>query len=188
MHQIRILVVAVLFLVGDPDRTWAEPKGPLDMPGRLEGLWKVSLCINDGHCWIRFENQKTGDSHTMGRYPRGTGGRLDEQGQVKFPNAKVSGVQWDLDLKYEPDVRNGKYLLLSVLVKNPPIYRGSGHGIGYSALRNNCASFARNAWHYYSGEGYPLAWIPTPEDLRLGVLKRHPHVAGGRPKTQLAGR
>ncbi|MCZ6665217.1 MAG: hypothetical protein O7B81_07925 [Gammaproteobacteria bacterium] len=181
-------MVAFLFLTGVSDRIWAEPKGPMDLPERLEGLWKVSLCINHGHCWIRFENRETGEIHTMGRYPRKTGGRRDEQGQLIGPHAKVSGIQWDLDLKYEPDVQNGKYLLLSVLVKNPPVYRGRGNGFGYSTLRNNCASFARNAWHYYSGDGYPLARIPTPEDLRLEVLKRHPHVAGGKPKSPLAGR
>ncbi|MFQ5732391.1 MAG: hypothetical protein ACE5KM_10620 [Planctomycetaceae bacterium] len=42
-------------------------------------------------------------------------------------------------------------------------------------------TYARDAWHYYSGEGYALGRIHAPEDLLHEVLKRHPEVTRRKP-------
>lgn len=175
-HDIRPAVIAAFLLLA-AGAGKVEPKGPNELPKRLEGLWKVSLCINPAHCWIRFEQTETGEVHTLGRYPKGVGGKRDpETGEWLWPDAELAGLQWDLDLQHEQEVQQGKYRLLSVLVKNPPIYRGRTNGFGHGYWHNNCATYARDAWHYYSGEGYPLPRIHTPDDLLLEVLQRHPEL------------
>lgn len=174
MLRCAALVLSVTLLCGAVPHE-VEPKGPHELPARLEGVWKISLCISGPHSWIRFEHTDTGDVHTLGRYKQGVGGiRNVTTGEQVWPDAALSGVQWDLDLQHEGDVRQGKYRLVSVLVENPPIYRGRDDGFGYHLLRNNCTTYARDAWHYYSGEGYPLPIVHTPGHLLVGVLKRHP--------------
>lgn len=153
------------------------PLKPDELPTRLPGVWKVSLCINDTHAWLRFENQENGTVRSFGRYQRGVGGWWDEEKQRwLYPHAPVAGVYCDMEQKYEPDVRAGKSLLLSVLVKNPKIYRGIGDGFGHGWVRNNCITFARDAWYYYSREWYPLPSLHAPGDLLVQVLKQHPEV------------
>jgi hypothetical protein len=175
MFRRASLVLATVLLCGALPPADVDPKGPHELPERLEGLWKVSLCISGPHSWIRLEHTGTGEVHTLSRYKQGVGGiRNVTTGEQVWPAAAVSGVQWDLDMQYEDEFRQGKYRLLRVLVENPPIYRGRDDGFGYYLLRNNCTTYARDAWHYYSGEGYPLPVVHTPEHLLVGVLKRHP--------------
>jgi len=152
-------------------------KGPGELPERLEGVWKVSLCISDGHTWIRFENVKTSRVHTLGRYFIGNGGWWDKKARRWiYPPAARSGVYLDRELRCEADVHSGKIPMLSVLVRNPRIYRGRGNGFGHWGVQNNCVTFARDAWHYYCGEAYPLPRIHAPDDLLYEVLRRHPEI------------
>ena len=75
----------------------AQPKetlGPGEMPCQLEGVWKITLCIecradHVGHTWLRYERCEEGaprEVHTVGRYWKGHGGARG-----------VSGVQHDED-------------------------------------------------------------------------------------------
>lgn len=140
--------------------------GPDAIPEQLPGVWRVGLCIKGStHAWIRFENVNTGEVHTVGRYAILAGGR---------PPVTRSGLQWDRDLRREEDVRAGKYLLLTVEITDPKIYRGLTNGYGHGLIKNNCATYARDAWRHYSGETYRLSFIETPQDLLARVLERHP--------------
>jgi hypothetical protein len=167
---------------GPKDATRADflrtrPLGPAAVPERLEGDWIVSLCIHQGHAWIRFENPRSGALHTLSRHRKGWGGRRHkETAKWLVPPARVSGVHWDLDLHYEDQVLARQHVLLSVMVANPTVYRGQDRGFGYNLLGNNCATFARDAWHHYSGEWYWLPGNDLPEDLADYILLRHPEV------------
>jgi len=152
--------------------------GPDDVPRKLKGKYKVSLCIRSGHAWIRFFNLRTGETHTAGRYGGGSGGRFDTAtGQKLWPSAENSGIHWDMELKQELFIRAGKFKLISVYVTDPEIFRGEAGGYGHYLVRNNCATYARDAWKYYSGEFYDLGVVHLPADLRSAVLKRHPDIA-----------
>ncbi|MFQ5732392.1 MAG: hypothetical protein ACE5KM_10625 [Planctomycetaceae bacterium] len=108
------------------------------MPQRLSGTWKVSLCIGSGHSWTRFEETTSGEIHTFGRFHAGNGGSFDWRKLRKtWPNSKVSGVHMDMELRLEKHIKGGKFLLLSVFVKDPPIYRGRRHGCGHGLSRTN---------------------------------------------------
>ena len=39
-------------------------------PRQLSGVWYVSLCASSGHAWIRFQNESTGEVHTLVPYNR----------------------------------------------------------------------------------------------------------------------
>ncbi|MBL8849673.1 MAG: hypothetical protein JNG89_08310, partial [Planctomycetaceae bacterium] len=41
---------------------------------------------------------------------------------------------------------------------------------------NNCATYARDAWHFYTGEHWELPVIHTPKALRESVGHEHPEV------------
>jgi hypothetical protein len=144
---------------------------------QLHGLWKVSLCITRGHAWIRYESVDTGEVHTIGRYSKGEGGRVDPQtGRQVWPETQEAGLQWDMDLRYEPHIRKGRFLLLSVLVDSPRIIRGEKDGYGHGIWHVNCVTYARDAWACYTGEYYDLPIIALPDDFRAEVVRRHPEV------------
>jgi hypothetical protein len=153
------------------------PKGPRELPDKLAGIWKVSICATRHHTWIRFENVHTHEVRTLGRFQKGAPGLTDSRtGQAIIPPLQESGVHMDLDLMFEDEIRSGRFILLSVILKNPTIYRGGNNGFGYTFCRQNCTSYARGAWQFYSGEDYPQLWLDMPEDFAYFIWKRHPQV------------
>jgi len=147
--------------------------GPDQLPSHLQGLWKISLCGTSFHTWIRYQNTETGEVHTISRYNRGRGGMTSSTGKQIWPSAPVTGVIWDIDLKYEPGISQGKYILRSCYVRNPRIYRGIHQGRGHLCLYLNCTSHARNAWNYYTGEQYCLFPVSAPWILKRAVERRN---------------
>jgi hypothetical protein len=65
-------------------------------------------------------------------------------------------------------------MLLSVYVEDPEIFGGIDDGYGHDGYHNNCVTHARDAWHFYSKELYPLSTFHTPKSLCEQVLARHP--------------
>jgi hypothetical protein len=157
---------------------WPGPiqiKGPGQIPTQLQGVWKVSLCSQPGHSWIRYEHVETGEVHTIARFRKGAGGRKSKAtGQVIVPAVPESGLYWDQDIRMEPDVRAGRFILLSCLVKDPAIPVGKNQGAGYAAIDDNCATYARDAWHYYTGEFYELGAVHYPNTLGEAAWKKYP--------------
>jgi hypothetical protein len=150
-----------------------EIRGPAELPAQLLGVWDISLCVSDSHAWIRYENVQTGEVHTCGRYGRGFGGITDKiSGKEVWPAAPTGGVLWDQDLLYEFGCRPDKRVLRVVRMENPPIYRGAFHGRGHLGVRINCATYARDAWYFYSGEYYCLPMIASPDALEAHTRKR----------------
>lgn len=144
------------------------------LPEQLPGVWKVSLCAKKGHTWIRFENQTTKEVRTLGRFARGVGGKWNRETRSwDWRPAPVSGVLMDMELRHEPSIKKGYYILLSVYAKDPKIFRGINNGVGHHGIRNNCVTYARDAWHFYSNEWYNLPPIHTPASLRKRVIKYH---------------
>ena len=164
-----------------------QPGGPSDIPKSLEGTWNVSICIGEDHAWIRFENASNPEIvRTLGRYQLGYGGRVDENGKVIIPPVAIPGVQIDQDNKKEAGFKKGMYISRTIQVTDPVMYKGP-NPFGYGGhwlipeYENNCATYARDAWYYYSGEWKYLPgpdlpyflgkWIqqknnpPTPEQL-----------------------
>ncbi len=151
-----------------------SPVGPAELPERLSGEWTVSLCIKTSHAWIRFENEATGEVHTLGSYKKGAGGVRDPRSfRWLHPPVKVSGVQWDVDLRHEEEVAEGNFRLLNVQVTDPVIFRGDGDGFGHGGYRNNCTTYARDAWHFYSEQWYELPFVQTPGSLYHAVCERY---------------
>lgn len=152
-------------------------KGPGEIPGRLEGRWKISLCINPYHAWIRYEKVDGKEVHTLSRFQQGRGGRRDARtGRRLTLPVEASGVSWDNDLVYESLIRKGKYLFLSTVVENPVIYLGQGEGRGYSIFGNTCVTQTRDAWRFYTGELYDIDPTAMPGDLAVAVARRHPSI------------
>ena len=152
-------------------------KGPSELPERLEGPWKVSLCVSSDHAWIRFKHLETGELHTLSRYQRGWGGQWDaEEHRWVAPRVAVSGVQWDRDVDHEEMFDGGRCVFLSVTVRDPKIFRGRGDGLGFNAYFNNCTTFAREAWRYYSGESYWWPGLDLPTALQTIIWNRHTEV------------
>lgn len=153
--------------VGDDVIQVAGTGGPETVPKRLYGTWRVSLCVRPGwhraHAWIRYENVVTGEVHTVGKFQkwvRPTRRRRD--GEVLYPGTRTAGLHWDYDWRYEHEVRQGKYVIDSVVVHDPWIFRDDdprGHG----TVRNNCVTYARDAWAYYSGQQFDLPVLHTAE-------------------------
>lgn len=137
--------------------------GPEHLPGQLPGLWRVSLCVSASHAWIRFEHAETGELHTIGRYVRGCGGIIDwRTGRWVWPNAPVCGVIWDMDVKYDLGLRRDGRVVRTCFVRDPIVYRGERNGYGHYVVQSNCATFARDAWCFYTGEYYRLPPVATP--------------------------
>ncbi len=151
-----------------------RPKGPDELPRSLPGDWKITLCIRGTHCWIRLQSQQTGELHTLSRYRHGWGEHRDAAGRLVTPVVSTSGVQWDQDLVYESVDCDPWDRLLSLIVRDPVIYRGQGNGRGYSAVNNNCATYVRDAWVFYGGRRYDLLVSHVPSDLRDFIINTHP--------------
>lgn len=147
--------------------------GPGAFPTQLHGPWKISLCGTWRHNWIRFENVETGEVHTASRYNRGRGGMRSSSGKQIWPDAPATGVTWDMDLKYEPDVARGKHILRSCYVRDPLTYLGKHRGRGHLYVWLNCASYTRNAWTFYTGERYCLFPVAAPCLLNHAVRMRN---------------
>ena len=161
--------------VGDDVIAAPTAGGPDVVPQRLDGLWKVSLCVRPGlhrgHAWIRYENVHTGEVHTIGRFQshvRPT--RRRDTRETLYPRTRRAGLHWDYDWRFEHEVREGKYVVDSVLVRDPIIY-GHDDPLGHGIIRDNCITYARDAWHHYSGQQIDLAIIHTPEGF-LRTLQR----------------
>jgi hypothetical protein len=161
-----------------------DARGPCNIPCCLEGTWEVSHCLEVrcdqlGHSWIRFQNVETGEVHTAGLYLKGFGGVRDSRtGCWIVPPAETSGLQWDTDLVREPGLRRGEYYRLRTVVQNPRIYRGRNCGFGHGVIRNNCVTYSRDAWCYYSGEYYDIpCLVQTTNHLIDEIEERHPQIA-----------
>jgi hypothetical protein len=152
-----------------------SPRGPGDLPQRLDGRWRIGLCVDGGHCWLRFESLETREVHTLSRVRKGWGGvRDDETGDWSLPPADVSGVHWDRELHRDARCQ-GRHILLTIERRDPPIYHGS-NASGYGAITNNCATFVRDGWEFYTGERFWLLWPHLPNELEHAVLVKHPEV------------
>ncbi|QDU93675.1 hypothetical protein [Lignipirellula cremea] len=146
------------------------PLGPGHLPQRLQGNWQVGLCVLDGHSWLRFHNLETHETHTLSRIQRGWGGRQDEQsGRWIVPHVNASGLHWNQDLLRYQDQPERTYLLRTVNVANPVIFRGQGDE-GYGLFANNCVTFVRDAWDFYAGEYFRLLPPHLPQRLRSVVI------------------
>lgn len=148
--------------------------GPDEIPEQLEGRWKVSLCISRGHTWIRYQNLKTGEVRSISRYHLLVGSAYDLR-HLKWIHRPTmqTGLYMDRERLVDDQVLEGKCLMLSTFVDDPVIFQhdeSHGHGI----VVNNCVTYARDAWHFYTGEWYELPPVHAPADLLRGVLIRHP--------------
>jgi hypothetical protein len=149
----------------------------------LPGRWKITIIAGGGHAWIRFENTETGEVHTAGRYKFGYGDRYDEDGNMIEPPVAVPGVQWDKDLKKEDGYKSGLWKSRSTQKEDPPVYKGE-NPFGYADTTNNCATYAAEAWEYYTGEHVPLPWPHHPTALEGFLENRdYPPPRGKRPPT-----
>lgn len=161
--------------VGDEVIHAESAGGPEVVPDRLSGDWRVSLCVKEGlhrgHAWIRYENIRTGQVHTVGRFQKNVRPtRRRSTGEVLYPRTRVSGLHWDYDWRYEHEVRQGQYIVGSVLVRDPWIFEHDDP-YGHRTLRDNCVTYARDAWEYYSGQRYDLSLVHTPEGF-LHTIER----------------
>jgi hypothetical protein len=161
------------------DSVVRKPTPPDELPDYLPGRWKVSLCVsrNPSHAWIRFQNIETGEVRTISRYHLLVGGWFDfKEFRWNYGLTTRTGVYMDREQPLEDKVQQGKCLLLSTVVDDPKIYRGesaSGHGL----VVNNCVTYTRDAWEFYTGEKYEMPSMHAPSDLLRAVMLRHPEVA-----------
>jgi len=153
-----------------------QPGGPSDVPDRLKGTWRISLVAGGGHAWIRFENTDTGDVHTVGNYAHGFGGRYDAQGNQIVPPVAVSGLQWDQDMPKDKGFKAGIFPYRSVYVEDPEVYKDKTP-YSYSELNDNCATYARDAWYYYSGEWRYLPGPDLPGTLENWIREKNDPLA-----------
>lgn len=170
LRYVLVIVGGALVLSGAGRPLHGQIAGPDGLPAQLPGLWRVSLCVSHQHAWICFQHHETGAVHTLGRYSRCVGGEFDWRTcRRTWPNSPGCGVIWDIDRKYHIGVRTDGCELRSCYVWNSCIYRGHANGYGHWVIRVNCTDYARDAWHYYSGEWYDLPLIAMPCHLRNGV-------------------
>lgn len=154
------------------------PIGPEELPHALPGRWLVSLCAsrNHGHTWIRFENVETGEVRSISRFHILVGGWFDRNRmRWHYPPTWRTGLSMDRDQRYEEHVQEGGIILLFAYVEDPPIFIGSGP-YGHGVVRNNCVTYTRDAWYFYTGEHYELPGIHSPTDLIDAVAERHPEI------------
>lgn len=155
-----------------------RPTGPEDLPEQLPGRWQISLCVSDdnGHAWIRFQNAETGEIRSIGRFHLLVGGWFD-RGRLHWNYLPTfrTGLYMDREQRREPELADGSETLRTAWVENPKIYVASGVR-GHALVRNNCVTYARDAWRYYTGENWELPAIHTPRSLRESVGRAHPEV------------
>ena len=165
--------------------------GPDAVPRQLFGQYRVSLCVKPGmhrgHAWIRYENLRTGEVSTIGRYQRNVRPtRRKDTREVLYPKTTESGLHWNYEWRYEHKVRQGEYVIDTVVLRDPVIF-GHDELSGHRTVRHNCITYARDAWQFYSGQRFDLALIHTPENFlreinREGVSPTH---AADEPTTAL---
>jgi hypothetical protein len=161
-----------------------KPLGPAELPEMLPGRWKVSLCVLSppGHAWIRYENVATGEVRSISRFHLLVGGWFDDkQFQWNYGPTVKTGVSMDREQSIEHKYARDRYLLLSTYLDNPRIYKGDHNGRGHGMAVNNCATYTRDAWYFYTGEYYSLSRIHEPAELRRVVIDHHPEIVKGRP-------
>src|SRR5262245_4257238 len=171
---ILCLALASIAQAAEPSPPAVKVLGPGEFPDHLKGTWKVSLCCRPYHAWIRFENAKTGEVHTAARFRHGSGDAPDPIDGTALPSVDSDGVWWDQDLRHEASIRCGFCLLATVILDNPAVYRGCDAGEGYCVVWNNCTHYAAEAWHFYSGECYPVGCVGLPKKLAADVARHHP--------------
>ena len=176
------------------DEVLAAPTagGPETVPQQLFGVWQVSLCVkpgfHHGHAWIRYENIDTGEVHTIGRFQRNVRAtRRRSTREILYPRTTESGLHWDYDWRLEHEVRQGKYVVGSVVVRDPFIF-GHDDLAGHGVIRDNCITYARDAWQYYSGQHFDLALLHTPEGFLRTIESEgqnaHAHSPDGQVGTE----
>ena len=157
-----------------------QPTGPDELPQVLPGRWLVSLCAsrNRGHTWIRFENMETGEVRSISRFHLLVGGWFDrDRLRWNYGPTWRTGLHMDRDQRFEADIQDGGIILLFTYLDDPPIYFGGG-ATGHGVVRNNCVSYTRDAWYFYTGELYDLPGIHSPTDLIRSIEARHPEIRG----------
>ena len=164
------------------------PIGPDDLPETLPGRWKVSLCVmvQPGHAWIRFENVETGEVRSISRFHLFVGAWFDEENwKWHYAPTTRTGVYMDREQSIHTKYPKDRWLLLSAYVDNPKIYKGENtHGHGMA--RNNCVTYTRDAWYFYTGEYYALHRVHDPAELRRAVVQHHPEVVKNETAAQIA--
>lgn len=172
------------------------PVGPGDLPEMLPGRWKIALCVSDDndHAWIRFENPETGSVRSIGRFHLLVGGWFDPRRmRWNYLPTFRTGLYMDREQRREGELADGSEILRSAWVENPQLFVGGG-ARGHAIVRNNCATYARDAWHFYTGEYWELPAIHSPRTLRESIGRVHPDVlTAGKPgappgRTRLASK
>lgn len=156
-----------------------KPLGPDELPDSLPGRWKVSLCVmvKPAHAWIRYENVETGEVRSISRFHLLVGGWYDKkEKQWNYGLTTKTGVYMDREQSIEHKYPQSRFLLLSSYVDNPKIYKGDHKGRGHGMAVNNCVTYTRDAWYFYTGEYYALTRFHEPSELRGAVLTHHPEV------------
>ena len=153
-----------------------RPVGPDDLPQSLPGRWEISLCVADdnGHAWIRFENLDTGEVRSISRFHVLVGGWFDRK-EFRWNYAPTfrTGLHMDREQRREPDVADGSEILRTTVVEDPQVFVGK-RARGHALVRNNCATYARDAWYFYTGEYWELPEIHSPKHLRESIGREHP--------------
>lgn len=166
-----------------------RPIGPGAIPQTLPGRWLISLCVSadHGHAWIRYENVETGQVRSISRFHMLVGGWFDrEQGRWHYPPTLTWGLSMDRDQRYEQEIRDGGVILLFTYLEDPPVYFGNGP-YGHGVVRNNCVTYSRDAWHFYTGEFYELPLLHTPSDLIEAVEEQYPDARGPQEQPEASG-
>ena len=129
------------------------------------------------------------DVHSVGKYEHGYGGRRDDAGRIIIPPVTIPGIQWDREKFKEQGFRDGLFPHRTIIIKDPKIYKGTTPCC-FSVLDNNCTTYARDAWYFYSGEWAPLPGPDLPSTLRAWVIPMNqpvkkvvPKVRGKKPPT-----
>jgi hypothetical protein len=174
------MVVVCAADLAQPSARIRRPLGPDELPDYLPGRWKVSLCISTDpdHAWIRFENVETGEVRSVSRFHLLVGGWFDAKHlHWNYGLTTRTGVYMDREQSLEEKLGQGYYRMLSAYVDNPRILKGEHEGRGHGVVKNNCVTYTRDAWHFYTGEYYPLPeGVHTPDALCNCILHYHPEV------------
>lgn len=166
-----------------------KPLGPDELPESLPGRWRVSLCaLEDKHAWIHFENVDSGEVRTISRFHLLVGGyRNKDEGGWHYPPTFRTGLYMDREQRIEAQRPSDDWQLLTVVVDDPVIFKGkSGDARGHGLVVNNCATYARDAWHFYTGDHYWLDRLHSPDDLRAAVLRAHPELRAAKSSDEPA--
>jgi hypothetical protein len=166
----------------------SRPIGPDELPEILPGRWKISLCVSEdnAHAWIRLENPETGAIRSIGRYHLLVGGWFDfKHVRWNYPPTFRTGVYMDREQSREAALADGNEILRTAWVERPTLFVGES-ARGHAIVRNNCATYARDAWHFYTGEYLELPAVHTPRSLRQAVVRSQSDIRKSRRQTEQA--